>query len=547
MATQPERGNAGVSGFVHLHCHSVWSLLDGAIPAEMLPQLAAALGFEAVALTDHDALTGAVRFSKACRDAGVKPIFGAELTIAPGGARTGKLPGAARRGVGGAANRRAGSAAGPSGRGIGHDTPMTGNGSGRSRRNGDPGSAGNGSHVTLIARDKAGYANLCRLISDAHLLNERGHPTSSFDAIARRSQGLFVLSGCTRGDVARAAAGGRIPEAVAIARSWKEAVGDGYRIEVFDHRGYGDRALRDRLLRIAREADVPAVATNNVHYAAPPPGRAGWARPDGEGTGWARPDGEGRSDAGVHELLHAIKEIVPLSRTQALRNTSEYYFKSAAEMRALFADAPDAAEETVRMADACDFDLDLGAYHFPEFPIPRGFTPTGLLATRCHKGLRRRYGRMTRDIEDRLQHELGVIFKMGWAAYFLLVADIVDHVRDVMGIRCACRGSAAGSLVCYVLGISDVDPVRYDLLFERFMNSRRDELPDIDIDVESHRREEVLDYIAGVYGSEQTAVCCMVDTFRARMAIREVGKALSLPAEEIDVVAKAFPHVRARD
>jgi error-prone DNA polymerase len=535
-----------MSEFVHLHCHSVWSLLDGVIPAELLPHLAAALGFEAVALTDHDALTGAVRFSKACREAGVKPIFGAELTVAPHGPGPGHRPAAAGDGAGGRGGnrrtqgRRAGSyGAAASERAIGNGAHTDRNATRRGRPGGDSGCA---AHVTLLARDKTGYGNLCRLISDAHLLNERGQPMSSLDAIARRAQGLFVLSGCARGDVARAASAGRIPEAIAIARSWKDALGDGYRIEVFDHRGYGDRMLRDRLLRVAREADVPAVATNDVHYATPGAGRA-W--PDGGGSR-LHLDGL-RSDAAVHELLHAIKEIVPLSRTQALRNTSELFLKDASEMRDLFGDVPEAVDETLRIAEVCDFDLDLGAYHFPEFPIPRGFTPTRLLAARCHEGLRRRFGRVTRDIEDRLQHELGVIFKMGWAAYFLLVADIVDHVRDVMGIRCACRGSAAGSLVCYVLGISDVDPVRYDLLFERFMNSRRDELPDIDVDVESHRREEVLGYIADAYGSEQTAVCCMVDTFRARMAIREVGKALSLPVEEIDVVAKAFPHIRARD
>ncbi|MGH2730753.1 MAG: DNA polymerase III subunit alpha, partial [Actinomycetota bacterium] len=174
-------------------------------------------------------------------------------------------------------------------------------------------------------------------------------------------------------------------------------------------------------------------------------------------------------------------------------------------------------------------------------------TPTSHLARRCYEGAARRFDTISKAVEDRLQHELNLIFHMGFASYFLMVADIVDHVRSVLGIRCACRGSAAASLVCYVLGISDVDPVRYNLLFERFMNERREDLPDIDVDVESARREEVLEYILDTYGSEQTAMCCMVDTFRARMAIREVGKALGLPAEEIDLVAKAFPRVAARD
>ncbi|MEA2516618.1 MAG: error-prone polymerase [Actinomycetota bacterium] len=451
-----------MSGFVHLHCHTTWSLRDGVIPAEVLPHLAAELGFEAVAMTDHDALTGAVRFSHAAREAGIKPIFGSELTL---------------------------------------DT---------------------GEHITLIARDKTGYANLCRLISDAHLSHERDHPRTTFDKVVERAEGLFVLSGCERGEVARFAAAGRMPEAFDAAIRWRKAIGDDYRIEAFDHRGFGHRTLRDRLLGIAGETGIRAVATNDAHYPT-------------------------SADAVTHELLHAIKDIVPLSKSQALRKTSEYFFKTSAEMRALFADVPEACDETLRIAEECDFDLDLGVYHFPDIPIPSGETPASMLAKRCYDGARRRFPQITKQIDDRLQHELNMIFRMGWPAYFLMVADIVEHTRNGMGIRCSCRGSAAGSLVVYVLGISDVDPVRYDLLFERFMNKRREEIPDIDVDVESHRREDVLGYILDTYGSEQTAICCMVDTFRARMAIREVGKALNLPPEEIDLVAKAFPRIRARD
>ncbi|MDP9069029.1 MAG: DNA polymerase III subunit alpha [Actinomycetota bacterium] len=453
-----------MSGFVHLHCHSTWSLLDGAIPAETLPWMAAELGYEAVALTDHDALTGAVRFARACRDAGVKPIYGAELTLT------------------------------------------------------------DGHHVTAIARDATGYANLCRLISRAHLDHERGQPRTTFASLAERAEGLFVLSGCGRGEVPALAAAGAMPQAIEAARRWRDVIGDGYRIEVFDHRGYGASTLRDRLLGIARETGIQAVATNDVHYPTP-------------------------REAATHELLHAIREIVPLSRTKALRSNSEYGFKAPHAMRELFQDAAgrDAADETLRIAEACDFDLDLGRYHFPEIPMPPGETATGALARRCYEGAHHRFDKVTGVIDVRLQHELQLIYKMGFAAYFLLVADIVRHTREVLGMRCACRGSAAGSLVCYVLGISDVDPVRYDLLFERFMNERREELPDIDVDVESHRREEVLAHILDTYGRDQTAMCCMVDTFRARMAIREVGKALGLPGQEIDLVAKAFPRVRARD
>ncbi|MGH2754766.1 MAG: DNA polymerase III subunit alpha, partial [Actinomycetota bacterium] len=456
--------------FVHLHVHTTWSLLDGVIRAEELPGLAAGLGYDAVGMTDHDALTGAVRFSTACRSAGIKPIFGAELTLT------------------------------------------------------------DGSQVTAIARDAVGYGNLCRLISESHLTNERGAPGTTLAGIAERAEGLFILSGCERGQVARRAAAGRMDEARAAALRWRDAIGDGYRIEVLDHRGYGHRTIRDRLLAIARDTGITPVATNDVHYPRPP-------------------------DAGTHEVLHAIKDIVPLSRTQALRPNSEYHLKSPAEMRALFTDAPAAADETLRIAEACDFDLDLGRYHFPDMSmVANGDGAAAVLRKRCLEGVDRRFGRMTRAVEDRLEHELDMIIRgaakwaddpSGFAAYFLLVADIVDHTKRMLGIRCACRGSAAGSLVCYLLGISDVDPVRYDLLFERFMNERREELPDIDIDVESHRREEVLTHILDTYGAQQTAMCCMVDTFKARGAIREVGKALGLPPEEIGLVAKSFPHISA--
>ncbi len=468
-----------MSGFVQLHCHSNWSLLDGAMAVEELPRRAALQGYEAVALTDHDSLLGAVRFTRAAREAGVKPIYGAELTIAP------EQPAPDRK-------------ARP-------DDHLH--------------------HVTAIARNARGYGNLCRLISKGHLTNERSKPRITYDDLIR-AEGLFVLSGCERGHVARLAASGRVNEAIAVAQRLRSELGEGFRVEVFDHRGYGHRALRDRLLGVAKNSGVPAVATNDVHYASP-------------------------RGAATHEVLHAIKHIVPLSRTQALRATSEFYLKDPEEMRDLFFDASEAVDESVRIAEECDFELDLGNYHFPNLPGRGGRendqSPTSYLARRCYEGARRRFDRLTAEVTDRLTHELQMIFTMGFASFFLLVADIVDHVRTNLGIRCACRGSAAGSLVCFVLGISDVDPVRYDLLFERFMNTRREELPDIDVDVESHRREEVLTYIAETYGAEQTAICCMVDTFRARMAIREVGKALGIAPAEIDLVAKAFPRIRARD
>ncbi|MDQ3940353.1 MAG: PHP domain-containing protein, partial [Actinomycetota bacterium] len=244
-----------MSGFVHLHTHTTWSLRDGAIPAEALPHLARQLGYDSVAMTDHDALTGAVRFARGCRAAGVKPIYGAELTVEP--AATDPRRKTERGSV---SDRREPERSGGGGRRGSVRRPAT--------------------HVTVIARDRKGYGNLCRLISASHLGNERGEPSLTMAAIAERAEGLFVLSGCERGEVARLAAAGLLPDAVAAARRWRDAIGDGYRIEVFDHRTYGSRMLRDRLLRIAHETEIPPVATNDVHYATP-------------------------GDAGVHELLNA--------------------------------------------------------------------------------------------------------------------------------------------------------------------------------------------------------------------------------------------------
>ncbi|MDQ4004880.1 MAG: DNA polymerase III subunit alpha, partial [Actinomycetota bacterium] len=273
------------------------------------------------------------------------------------------------------------------------------------------------------------------------------------------------------------------------------------------------------LLRLAEEASLPAVATNAVRYLVP-------------------------EDAFVADALECMREIVPIDEHHITRRNAEGYLKPPAAMEALFEDRPDLCRNTVRIAEACTFDLGLGEVHFPDFPTPPGRSSTSLLAERSHSGLVRRGMRPTREVVDRLDFELDQIRRMGYAAYFLTVADITDEIRR-MGIRVAARGSAAGSLVCYLTGISEVDPVHHGLMFERFINPLRDELPDIDIDVESARREEVYDMVLRRHGDDRCACVTMVDTYRARAAVREVGKALGYPDDEIDRVAKAFPHIGA--
>jgi error-prone DNA polymerase len=474
------------SSFVHLHCRSYFSLKDGAYSPEDLAVQAAELGMPAVALTDRDGLYGAVRFTDACRVAGVKPILGAWLTLGEGGSsRSGRL-------------RRADRAGEPN----------------RVREVDEPTSH----HVLLLARDTRGYANLCHLITAAHMRGERGEPWVSPREAMERADGLVCLLGPESPPAALALTG--LPGAAReLARPWREAFGPWCFVEVRNILGQGSTGEVRRLLRLAEDADLPAVATNAVRHLGP-------------------------EDAFLADALECMREIVPVAQHHLTRVNAEGYLKSSGEMRTLFADRPDLCDNTLRIAEAGAFQLDLGTVHFPPFSTPRGRSATSLLAERCHRGIDARGMPRSREVLDRLDGELALIHKLGYSGYFLTVADIVEEVK-AMGIRCGARGSAAGSLVCYLTGVSEVDPVHHGLLFERFVNPLRDELPDIDIDVESARREEVYERVLRRYGEDRCACVTMVDTYRARAAIREVGKALGYPEPEIDLVSKAFPHIGA--
>jgi error-prone DNA polymerase len=461
------------SSFVHLSVRSYFSIKDGAFSPEEVAFRAAEMGMPAVAITDRDGLYGAPRFAAACARVGVRSIFGATLTV-----RT----------------RLAG-------------------GRTRDRR------------VTLLAKDATGYGNLCRLITAAHMTGERGDPALTTGQVCERSGGLVCLLGPESEPGSLAIAGLHDAAGVAL-RPFREAFGPGARREEGDlylevqHRlePASVGAVR-RLLRVAGDAGVPAVATNGVRYLVP-------------------------EDAFLADILECMREIVPLAQHHVTRRNAEGYLKAAPEMRTLFAERLDLCDRTLDIAERCGFDLGLGQVHFPDFPTPAGRSAGSVLAERCWRGLRERGMKPTLEVRDRLNHELAQIQVMGYAAYFLTIADIVADIR-AMGIRCACRGSAAGSLVCYLTRVSDVDPVRHGLLFERFINPLRDELPDIDVDVESARRKEVYDAVLSRYGDDRCSCVTMIDTYRARGAIREVGKALGLPEGEVDLAAKAFPHIGA--
>ncbi len=372
--------------------------------------------------------------------------------------------------------------------------------------------------LVLLARDATGYGNLCRLITDAHHNGERGDPHLFPEQLLAHPEGLVALLG-PDSPPGRLALAGRHDAAVEAARPYRDAFGEWAHVAVRNRLEPSSRAELRALLRLGEEAGLPPVATNGVRYLVP-------------------------EDAFLADALECMREIVPLSGRHVSRTNTEGYLKSDEAMRRAFAWDLSLCDRTRQVAEACEFDLGIGVIHFPDFPTPRGRSAGSVLAERCWRGFEDRGLTPTREVRDRLDHELSMIQRMGYAAYFLTVADIVADIRAI-GIRVACRGSAAGSLVCYLTRISDVDPVRHGLLFERFINPQREDLPDIDVDVESARREDVYDMVLSRYGEDRSACVNMVDTYRARGAIREVGKALGFPESELGVVAKAFPHISA--
>jgi error-prone DNA polymerase len=486
-----------VSGFVHLHVHSHFSFMDGAASLASLIERAKRLGMESLALTDHQGLSGAIRFYRTARAAGVRPIIGVEIVV-----ETASLAGC--------------EADLPPGERLARPHPA---GFGRARAA--------GFHLTLLAKDLTGYRNLCRLLSAAHLRSasaddDAGGTRSvvTLRDLHRMSEGLIALSGCQRGEVGSAIAAGvpwRAREAAArLARCF--APGDFY-VEMTHpmtpEAGDYLRSLSD----LAHDLGLPVVATNNVHYLT-------------------------RADAPLHDVLSAVgarKALPgPLERPNA-----ELYFKGASEMRRLFSRYPEACDATFEIAARCDLDLGLGSFHFPTVELARGETAYSVLSKLAWRGLEERYRPMTPEAVRRLQHELAIIEKLGFPAYFLVVKDIVDFARS-RGIRYSGRGSAGDSIVTYALGITDADPIAHSLLFERFLNPERRQMPDIDVDFDSARRDEVIAYIYKRFGAGHVAMIATANTMTAKSAVRVAAKALGHPPAEVDSFSRHLPWTSAR-
>ncbi|MDQ3735005.1 MAG: DNA polymerase III subunit alpha, partial [Actinomycetota bacterium] len=487
--------------FVHLHVASGYSLRYGANHPSELVERAAEHGMSSLALTDRDGLSGAVKFAVACREAGIRPIFGLDLAI---GSVAGKLP--VRR--------------------TARLTPARGGASVDFRL----------PRVTLLARAGDGWRALCRLTSATHFAGERGTPVSSRDLVAEHARhGALVALFGPDSMLGRALAGRRPDLAEAELVAWRDRLGtQQVYLEVVHHRAQGDRARAESMLRFGLRHGVPMVLTNAVRYVDP-------------------------FDGPTADVLDASRRLVPLDLRHLDRRSAEGYLKSGKEMAEIAAELADdeigdrLLTATARLAEQCAVDsrrdLGLGTVHFPELDVVRAPSEEGLragevLAQRCEAGFGRRAMTVTDAVRQRLTDELAVIGTLGYPSYFLTVADVADLIRS-MGVRAAARGSGAGSLVTYLLGISDVDPIRYRLLMERFLSPLRKALPDIDIDVESARRMEVYDAVIARYGDDRVSCVSMMDTYRVRHAIRDVGAALGMPLGEIDALAKAFPHIRA--
>ena len=373
-------------------------------------------------------------------------------------------------------------------------------------------------HLVLLAKNWTGYQNLCRIVTDAHLEGYYYKPRIDRDYLARHAEGLIGMSACLGGEIPKALEVDDWEGARRLAGAYGDIFGPGnFYLELQDHGIPLQRRLNEQLLRLAPEMGLPLVASNDLHYVR-------------------------RTQAEAHDVLLCIGTASNLDTPNRMRfESEEFYLKSAAEMEAAFRNVPEALTNTRRIAEMVDLTLEFGHLRLPDFPVPEGHTVETWLHAECERGLRERYPVITREIRDRLDYELDVICRMGYAGYFLIVADFTRFARE-QGIATTCRGSAPGSIVTHTLGITPVDPIHYELPFERFLNPDRVTMPDIDMDFEDARRDEVINYVTHKYGSDRVAQIITFGTMLARAALRDVGRVLGMPYGDVDRIAKAVPN-----
>ncbi len=457
--------------FVHLHLHTEYSLLDGACRIDTLAERAKELGFDSLAITDHGVMYGAVNFYRACRKAGIKPIIGCEVYVAPR-ERTGRE--------------------------YGVDNQYT--------------------HLILLCKNETGYRNLSYLVSMGFVEGFYVKPRIDWGLLHEHAEGLVCLSGCLAGDIPQKIVSGQYDKAKEKAEELAAIFGEDFYLEIQKH-GIPDEDTAARgILRIHDETGIPIVVTNDAHYI-------------------------NKQDAYYQDVLMCIQTGKTVNEAGRMRfETQELYLKSEEEMRALFPDRPDAADNTVEIADKCSFDFEFGHYHLPRFQLPEGESDSfEYLKKLCAAGFEQRYGSDREDAKKQLEYELDMIKRMGFVDYFLIVSDFIGYAKSQRIPVGPGRGSAAGSVVSYCLNITDVDPIKYSLYFERFLNPERVSMPDIDIDFCVRRRGEVIDYVNRKYGSDHVAQIVTFGTMAARQAVRDVGRALDISYAECDAVAKQVP------
>ncbi len=458
--------------FVHLHVHTEYSLLDGDCRIEPLVARAKELGQTALAVTDHGVMYGAVAFYKACCAAGIKPIIGCEVYVAP-----------------------------------------------RSRFDKEHGVDSEYTHLILLCKNETGYKNLCYLVSMAFTEGFYNKPRIDWALLHERAEGLICLSGCVAGAIPRMINAGNYEGAKNKALELSELFGrDGFYLEIQDHGLEAEKRAAEGLLRIHRETGIPLAVTNDAHYVE-------------------------KDDAYYQDVLMCVQMQKTITDPARMKfETNEFYLKDEAEMRALFPEYPEAADNTAKIADMCGYDFEFGKYKLPRFKLPEGESDSfDYLQKLCRAGLACRYPNDDGTVAKQLDYELAMIKKMGFVDYFLIVSDFIAYAKSQKIPVGPGRGSAAGSVVSYTLNITDVDPIKYSLYFERFLNPERVSMPDIDIDFCVNRRGEVIDYVNRKYGHDHVAQIVTFGTMAARAAVRDVARVLDISYGDADAVAKAIP------
>lgn len=463
--------------FVHLHNHTHYSLLDGLTKIDEMVNYAKEQGSPAVAITDHGSMYGVIEFYQKAKKAGIKPIIGVETYLAPG-----------------------------------------------SRFDKNTKEDGRAYHLVLLAKNNEGYKNLIKLVSSAHIEGFYYKPRIDWELLTKHHDGLIATSACLAGEISRLITSSRLDEAEKRIKEYQALFGpENYYLELMDHPEIPELAkVNEQLIKFSKKLKVPVVATNDVHYLK-------------------------KEDDEAQDILLCLQNKKKITDTDRMKmiGHGDYSMRSNAEMIEAFKYIPEAISNTIKIAEMCQVDLELGSIQLPYFEVPTGYDGNSYLRQWCEEGIRARYPEISeleeKKVLERLDYELSVIAKMGWPSYFLIVADFIKWAKEQKIVVGPGRGSAAGSLVCYLTGITNLDPLKYDLLFERFLNPERISMPDIDMDFADTRRGEVLNYVGEKYGHDHVAQIITFGTMAARAAVRDVGRVLDAPYEYCDKISKSIP------